>query len=65
VKAPPTARADAFALTSQDPDITIGTIRETRFVTSSGSAHPQRMKKQSPFRYFKTSPEVIPLAVMM
>ena len=25
-------------------------------MTSSGSAHPRRMKKLSPFRYFKTSP---------
>jgi putative transposase len=34
-------------------------------VASSGSAHPRHMKKLSPFRYFKTSPEVIRLAVMM
>ena len=65
MKAPPTAGVDARGLTSRELDITIGTVRETRLVTSSGSAHPQRMKKLSPFRYFKTSPEVIRLAVMM
>jgi hypothetical protein len=42
-----------------------GTVRETRFVTSSGSGHAQHVKKPSQSRYFKTSPEVIRLAVMM
>ena len=41
------------------------TVRETRLENSSRSSHPRRMKKLSPFRYFKTSPEVIRLAVMM
>ena len=47
------------------PGASIGTVRETRLVASSGSPLASADEKADPFRYFKTSSEVIRLAVMM
>ena len=34
-------------------------------LSAQGYLHPRRMIKHSPLRYFKTSPEIIRLAVML
>jgi putative transposase len=45
-----------------DPD---GTVRQNRLEPGRVVSSPRGMTKRSPFRYFKTSPEIIRLAVMM
>lgn len=40
-----------------------GSVRETRLEEGRGAGEPQRMIKPSPFKWFKTSPEIIRLAV--
>ena len=42
-----------------------GTVKVNLFEAGRANLQPCRMTKPSPFRYFKTSPEVIRLAVMM
>ena len=42
-----------------------GTVRQNELETGKSTLHPCRMTKHSPFRYFKTSPEIIRLAVML
>ena len=42
-----------------------GTVRIIRIEAGRCVAYPVRMTKRSRFRYFKTSPEIILLAVMM
>jgi len=43
----------------------LGTIKETQLEAGKQPPYPRGMSKPSPFRYFKTSPEIIRLAVMM
>ena len=38
---------------------------ELRLLQGTAVRYPLRMPKRSPFRYFKTSPEIIRLAVML
>ena len=42
-----------------------GSVRQTRLEQGGGSAQPSGMTQRSRFRYFKTSPEILRLAVMM
>jgi putative transposase len=42
-----------------------GTVRANRLEAGRAAAYRCRMTKRSPFRYFKTSPEIIRLAVML
>jgi putative transposase len=42
-----------------------GTVRANRLEAGMAAAYRCRMTKRSPFRYFKTSPEIIRLAVMV
>jgi len=42
-----------------------GTVRQNPLGADSAVSQLRRMTKRSPFRYFKTSPEIIRLAVMM
>jgi hypothetical protein len=42
-----------------------GTVRGNRLEAGRAVAYRCRMTKRSPFRYFKTSPEIIRLAVML
>ena len=42
-----------------------GSVRQTRLEPGRGAATLQGMTRRSPFRYFRSSPEVIRLAVMM
>jgi len=43
----------------------IGIVRQNELETGREALYPLRMTKHSPFRYFKTSPEIIHLAVML
>ena len=43
----------------------LGAVRGTFLAAKKAAAYPARMSKLSPFRYLKTSPEVICLATMM
>ena len=43
----------------------VHTIRETRLEAGWQPPYPLRMTKPNPFRCFKTSPEIIRLAVML
>ena len=43
----------------------IGIVRQNELETGRVALYPLRMTKHSPFRYFKTSPEIIRLAVML
>jgi len=45
--------------------MTKGTVRQNELETGRAVLHPRRMTKHSPFRYFKTSPEIIRLAVRL
>ena len=42
-----------------------GTVKENRVETQSVAAYPARMTKPDPFKYYKTSREIIRLAVML
>jgi len=42
-----------------------GLFRGTRLEAGQGARSPLPMTKRSPFKYFKTSPEIIRLAVML
>ena len=42
-----------------------GTVRQNELETGRAVLYPRRMTKRSPFRYFKSSPEIIRLAVML
>jgi len=42
-----------------------GTVRQNELETGKAALYPRRRTKHSPFRYFKTSPEIIRLAVML
>ena len=42
-----------------------GSVRQNELETEQAVSYSLRMTKHSPFRYFKTSPEVIRLAVML
>lgn len=42
-----------------------GSVRATWLVAGQGARSHLRMTKRSPFRYFKTFPEIIRLAVML
>ena len=42
-----------------------GTVKQNKLETGRAVSKPLRMTKYSPFRYFKTSPEIIRLAVML
>lgn len=42
-----------------------GIVRENQLEAGRAVSYHRRMNKLSPFRYFKTSPEIIRLAVMM
>jgi len=44
---------------------TLGTVRANRLEAGRGAPYHPWMNRRSPFRYFKTSPEIIRLAVMM
>ena len=43
----------------------IGNVRQNELETGAAALYPRRMTKRSPFRSFKTSPEIIRLAVML
>ena len=43
----------------------MGAVRRTILEASRTVFYPEEMTQRSPFRYFKTSPEIIRLAVMM
>ena len=43
----------------------IGIVRQNELETGREALYPLRMTKHSPFRYVKTSPEIIPLAVIL
>lgn len=43
----------------------VGSVRTTRLAAGQGSNWPPGMTKPSPFKYFKTSPKIIRLAVML
>ena len=43
----------------------LGTVRQNELELCREALYPLRMTKYSPFRYFKTSPEIIRLAVML
>ena len=45
--------------------ITIGVVRAKSVEAKAPLPYPLRMRNKNPFRYFKTSPEIIRLAVMM
>ena len=45
--------------------IEIITLLQNNDLSAQGYLHPRRMIKHSPLRYFKTSPEIIGLAVML
>ena len=42
-----------------------GTVKQNKLETGRAVLKPRHMTKHSPFRYFKTSPEIIRLAVML
>ena len=42
-----------------------GTVRQNELETGQAALYPRRVTKCAPFRYFKTSPEIIRLAVML
>jgi len=42
-----------------------GTVRRNELEMGQAALYHRRMTKHSPFRYFKTSPEIIRLAVML
>jgi hypothetical protein len=43
----------------------IGIVRQNELETGREALYPLRMTKHSPFRYVKTSPEIIHLAVIL
>ena len=46
-------------------NVCIGNVRQNELETGRAALYPRRMTKHPPFRYFKTSPEIIRLAVML
>ena len=52
-------------LERKDASILCGGVRGTYLEAGLAVAKPSRMTKPSPFRYFKTSPQIIQLALMM
>jgi len=57
------AYSDRLNLVAQSKEI--GTVRQNELETGWAVSYPLRMTKHSPFRYFKTSPEIIRLAVAL
>jgi len=63
---PTAGRRKAILLADMDSTIIgQGGVQAMRLALQQGPPQPAGMSKLSPFRYFRTSPDVIRLAVMM